>query len=214
MARAAEGSAFISDWKARNQRELRAIWEMLCTNRPEEGTERTFRSRPLSRAQAGAVFERWVLEAFRLSGATVHYGYEVAMPTGGAVRQQIDGLVFDAWQGFLVECKFWTDKVDVNPVPLLHVIVDERPAGVLGLFFSAFGYTAPAVESADRLRPLRVLLFDSADLVWALNRRKFAGSMVAMVRRKWMLAVRSGKCALSVAGALDLAGGGGNYEDG
>jgi hypothetical protein len=82
--------------------------------------------------------------------------------------------------------------------------VERRPAGTLGLFFSAFGYTAAALESADRLHPFRVLLFDGTDLSWALTKKSFKGSVAEMVRRKWMLAVKHGRSRMPLTTPLDL----------
>src|SRR5438552_10236857 len=98
------------------------------------------------------------------------------MQDSGIIREQIDGLVVDGWQSFLIESKFWTDPVDFNPIALLHTLLDTRPVGTLELFFSAFGYTEPAKESADRLRPARVLLFEPDDLKWALAQTPFKAS--------------------------------------
>lgn len=175
--------------------------------RPEEddpGVERRFREQILTPEQAGTVFERRVLEAFRLSGHTGHYPFTVPMQASGSIREQIDGLVIDGWQSFLVESKFWIGQVDFGPIALLHTLLDTRPVGTLGLFFSAFGYTQPAKESTDRLRPVRVLLFDQDDLDWALVKRPFKGSMMEMVRRKWPLAVMYSRSSASVSDLIDL----------
>jgi hypothetical protein len=182
-----------ADWRAKDFKELRSIWEALRPDLDAADTERKFRGEVLTAKQAGDVFERWVLEAFRLSGTTGLYPYVVpGGPDGGGIREQIDGLVFDGWQGFVVESKFWTEKVDFGPIALLAHRVDLRPVGTLGLFFSGFGYTTPALDAANLIRPLRVLLFDGLDLNWAVHgkARSFQGRMAEMVRIKWRLAVK------------------------
>jgi hypothetical protein len=191
--------ASLTDWQATGVKELRNIWKDLQTDLIDESTERRFRGRNLTPEQAGDVFERWVLEAFRLSGLTGHYAFPVPLRASESTREQIDGLVIDGWQGFLVESKFWTNKVDFGPIALLHSHVEMRPVGTLGLFFSAFGYTWPAQESAELLRPVRVLLFDGDDLEWVLNGGPFKGRMAEMVRRKWMLAMKYGRPYLPVS---------------
>jgi hypothetical protein len=177
-------------WRARNWGELRAIWGGLM---PElagrKSLERRFRSQLLTPQYAGAVFERWMLEAFRLSGAAVRESYVVPMPDSAAPREQIDGSLTEGWQGFLIESKFWPSNVDFDPIAVLHVLVEQRPVGTLGLFFSAFGYTPPAVELAGRLRPIRVLLFDQNDLLWAM---KPGHGMMKLVRERWIFAVQYG----------------------
>jgi hypothetical protein len=81
------------------------------------------------------------------------------------------------------------------------------------LFFSAFGYTEPALESAALLRPQRVLLFSEKDLAWAMlptSLRKskatkaFQGRMLQMVRKKWLLAIRSAVPNLPLALDIDV----------
>src|SRR5438105_11970713 len=95
------------DWRATSLKQLRAVWSALRPDSDEANLERTFAGQRLTPEQAGLVFERWVMEAFRLSGATGHYAFQVPLRTSGQTREQIDGLIFDGWQGFLVECKLW-----------------------------------------------------------------------------------------------------------
>ncbi len=192
------------DWTASNVGQLRRIWTDLRPEVDDRDAERRFRDQLLSPEQAGLVFERWVLEAFRLSGHTGHYAFTLPQRESAVALEQVDGLIFDGWQGFLVESKFWTAKVDFAPIALLQALVSARPDGTMGLFFSVFGYTAPAKELTDRLHPRQVLLVEADDLAWALDQRSFKGSMVKMVRRKWMLAVKTGRSSMLVNTPLDL----------
>jgi hypothetical protein len=182
------------DWQADDWDGLRTIWADLY---PTGGEPPRFGPDVLTPQQAGWVFERWVLEAFRLSGAAGHYPY-------GTRQEQIDGLVFDGWQGFLIESKFQASKVDIDPIYRLHVIVEQRLVGAFGLFFSASGYTDPAIEKAGSLRPIRVLLFEASDLMWALGT---PGGMMSMLRRKWSLALKHGIPSAPVSDPIDLFGG-------
>jgi hypothetical protein len=192
---------------------LLTIWKDLRPDLKEEAVERKFAGQSLTAEQAGDVFERWLLEAFRLSGMVGHYAFRVPFRGSGSTREQIDGLLFDGWAGFLIESKFWTKKVDFGPIALLDFAVGTRPVGTLGLFFSGFGYTAAALESAQLLRPIRVLLFDQEDLDWALDEKAlkgssatkgFRGRMAEMVKRKWMLAVKFGHPAVSVTTLIEF----------
>jgi hypothetical protein len=192
------------DWRAENLQQLRRIWHDLRPEEDDPGAVRTFRDQVLTPEQAGTVFERWVMEAFRLSGHTGHYSFNVPMQGSGSTREQIDGLVVDDWHGFLIESKLWTNRVDFGPIALLHTLLDTRPVGTLGLFFSVFGYTEPAKESTDRLRPVRVLLFDQVDLTWALSKKPFKGSMIEMARRKWLLANLYGRSSMRVSTPIEL----------
>jgi hypothetical protein len=58
------------DWRAENVQQLRRIWHDLRPEEADPGVERKFRDQILTPEQTGIVFERWVLEAFRLSGQT------------------------------------------------------------------------------------------------------------------------------------------------
>jgi hypothetical protein len=194
---------FLRDWKAKGWQELVSIWKDLV---PEENPAggpivRKFRKQVVTSSQAGTVFERWVVEAFRLSGAEGQYPYEVPMTATGRTKEQIDGIVYDGWQGFLIESKCQEDPIDFGPIALLNVLVEKRVAGTLGLLFSVSGYTAAALESAELLRPIRVLLFDRRDLDSIVRAKK---SMLEMVRRKWIFAVQYGRPNLSVS--RDLGG--------
>ncbi len=192
------------DWRAKNLKELRKIWDDLHPESDDAEMQRRFRDVVLTPTQAGDVFERWVMEAFRLSGMQGHNAFRVPLRTSANTQEQIDGLIFDGWQAFLAEAKFWTDKVDFGPIVLLHDIVERRPAGTLGLFFSAFGFTGPATDCAGFLRPIRVLLFDAKDLNWALQQEPFKGSMKEMVRRKWLHSVMFGRLNKPVSDPLEL----------
>ena len=183
----------LGTWRARDWREVRSIWSAL---RPELGDPasvgevvRTFRGRILTGIDVGPVFERWVLEAFRRSGAGVHDPFVFPMPHNEQVKEQIDGLILHGPRAYLVESKFWAERVDFTPIAKLHLQVEQRPIGTLGLFFSAFGYTDPAIELAGALRPTRVLLFDHVDLQWAMGPRR---TMLDMVERSWISAVKFG----------------------
>ncbi len=115
-------------------------------------------------------------------------------------QEELDGLIFMGWQGFLIEAKNERDPVAIDPIFRLHLLAEQRPIGTMGLLFSASGYTEPAIESAERLRPIRVLLFDRSDLEWAVGDGK---SPQEVVRRKWILALRSGKPNIAVTQYAD-----------
>jgi hypothetical protein len=146
-----------------------------------------FRGADITEQKAGWVFERLIMEGFRLAGASGHYAFSVPLGTSGTIREEIDGLVIDGWQGFLVEAKFWTAGVDFGAIARLHILVEQRFSNTLGLFFSAFGFTSPAVESARLLRPIRVLLFDGTDIDTALTSKR---DMMDTVRKKWALGLK------------------------
>lgn len=168
-------------WSAVNWEELRDIWARLL---PEEGKPRRFREQPLSDQQAGWVFERLVMEAFRLDDVCGHYPYVVSE------REEVDGLIVAGCQGFLIESKCKRKGIGIDPIYRLHILVGHRPAGTLGLFFSASGFTPGAFRSAEFLKPIQILLFDRMDLEWAFQAED---RMMAMIRSKWAFALKFGR---------------------
>lgn len=192
-------------WEASDWDELSAIWRELFPEPTAEqpAPEPKFRDQGLSSQQAGDVFERWVLQAFRHdpAGSQLRCVDSYRNPADGKTVEQIDGLIFDGWQAFLIESKNWGDRIDFAPLAKFHHAVERRPIGLLGLFFAPNGYTDPALELVTLLRPIRVLLFDGRDLNWAVENRT---GMLAMVRRKWELAVQYGDPSLPVAGRTSL----------
>ncbi len=194
-----QDAARFRTWTARDWKELRAVWKGLVPEAgasPPEVIVRRFRGEELTAQQAGWVFERWVLEAFRQDRRlVVHDPYGVPLAESQQTKEQVDGLVFDGWQGFVVESKLWPQKVDFGPILLLNNRVEQRPVGTLGLYFSAFDYTKAALELARYLRPMRVVLFLQRDLLWAMRSRS---RMVETVQRKWRLAVKYGDPSLPV----------------
>src|SRR5207244_4010409 len=67
----------VSEWQAKDVKHLLQIWKDLRPDSEEDAVERKFEGQLLTAEQAGAVFERWILEAFRLSGAVGHYAFRV-----------------------------------------------------------------------------------------------------------------------------------------
>lgn len=185
------------NWKASDWNDLQSIWRSLLPQLAENGLkgEPSFRNETISAQDAGIVFERLVLEAFRLSKAEVHEPFRVPSRSTSYAMEQIDGLVVvNEWQAFLVESKLHKESLSFNPIALLNHRVEQRIIGTVGLFFSASGYTDPARESAQYLRPIRVLLFDGTELNRAIETR----DLVQLVKEKWIGAVKYGDPYYSV----------------
>ncbi len=182
------GEAAFRGWDADGWDDLRAIWDDLI---PARESSPLFRDHDiLTPQQRGWIFERRVMEAFRLSGAATEHRHRNPMATDSGMLEEIDGLVFDGWQAFLVEAKYERHRVGIDPIFRLHLMAEQRPVGTLGLFFSISGFTSPAPELSERLRPIRVLLFAAKDIEWAL---RVGAGMMELVREKWTRAVRSGR---------------------
>ncbi len=186
------GESAFRAWDADGWDDLRAIWEDLIPDPDVPPMFRHISSLILNPQQSGWVFERWVMEAFRLSGAEVEHRHRNLRTGSFNLLEEIDGLVYDGWQGFLVETKYEKDPVSIDPIFRLHLMAEQRPAGTLGLFFSMSGFTGPALELSDRLRPIRVLLIEEKDVRMNLQNQPLP-DMISMVRNKWKRAVQSGR---------------------
>ena len=185
----------LTTWRAANWPHLTSIWRELVG--PADVLQRPdprFQNQTITPQQAGYVFQTLVMEGFRLGKAEIDEPFTVPINPGKDDRtlQQLDGLTLKEWQGFLIESKF--GHVDFDPIARLHLLVDSRPSGVLGLLFAADGFTLPALESAHILRPIRVLLFNRGDIERAIELCDF----MAAVRLKWKLAVKFGRSGLSI----------------
>ncbi len=183
-------------WEAKDWDELSEIWSALLPPLDDDA-ERfvpSFRGNELTPHQAGSVFERWIVEAFRLDGADVDAPYVVTMTTSRRPMEQIDGLVRSHWQAFIIESKNWAKDVDFAPIARLNEQVQRRPPSTLGLVFSSKGFTSACIDLVAMIRPLRILLFDRLDLEHVVRER----NMVIALQTKWHLAVKYGKPSLPV----------------
>jgi hypothetical protein len=189
-------TARIRLWEPKGWDDLEATWEDLIREHtslsPEKEAKSYFQSSPITNQQAGRVFERWVIGAFKESGADVEYPFTVlgGQIPGRRLVEEHDGLLFDGWQGFLIQSKFSPKTtLNIEPITKLKAHVESRPTSTIGLFFSAFGISVPALYEAGRLRPVHLLIFQRVDILWAIKRR----DILNLVKRRWQLAVKYGR---------------------
>lgn len=180
------------NWHPRQWADIRNVWLELVPESVsiQSSITRRFLGRTVNNREAGYVFEDWVLAALKMVGFSGIGSYDVRrvnFPT--QTLEQVDGLIFQGFQGFLVESKFYPGNVGFGPVAQLHICVEQRPVGTIGLFFSAFDYTAPAHDLLLALRPIKVLLFNQSDIVWAINSND---NFRKLIRYKWLLALKDG----------------------
>lgn len=177
------------DWQAESWDDLREIWQGLVNEAEATQPVSTFRGEEITRQQAGHVFERWVVEAFRQGDCDVEPAFEVAGHDDSTQIEQIDGLIYDGWSAFLIESKFTPkSRVDFGDIARLRLRVERRPTETMGLLFAPFSYTVPARHSVRELRPIRVLMFDRQDLDVAIE----TSDLLRVVRVKWKFAVKYG----------------------
>jgi hypothetical protein len=122
--------------------------------------------------EPGKALEYLIVRAFQLEGADVEWPF--CIPVGsllesseafvpeeddndaasidGRTLEQIDGVVHVRHLSALVECKDGQRRCDIAPLEKLRARLRQRPPGVLGIVFSAAGFTRPAriqVRQAD-----------------------------------------------------------------
>jgi hypothetical protein len=138
--------------------ELRTLWDNI-ENRSTPGWD------------AGKAFEYLVLRAFQLDGAEIKWPYSVTF--FDEVVEQIDGAIYYSGLSCLVESKDFADKtVDITPIAKLRNQLLRRPAGTVGLMFSRTGFTNAAVSLSCFSLPQAILLWNGAEIKYALEREK------------------------------------------
>jgi hypothetical protein len=194
----------IRQWKPADHAELLACWKGLMPELNAPVQPRRFLGRDLNPQQAGWVFEHWVCEAFRLVAAPtdrVRGPFTVSLDSSERIQEEVDGLVTLGWQGFLIQSKLEADPTPFDPIARLYLQVGRRPRGTIGLFF-AQGYSQAAEELSRELRPIRVLLFRTKEIQWALTRESPL-DIIEVVRRKWRLALEEARPDYAILNYLD-----------
>ena len=129
--------------------------------------------------RSGKPFESLVLRAFEIEGAQVTWPFSVKSVTGNQPVEQIDGAICADGLYCLIECKDWSENVDVLPITKLRNQLMRRPSGVIGTVFSGTGFTSAALELARYVAPQTILLWDGEDISFALERRAFRKGLLA-----------------------------------
>ena len=122
--------------------------------------------------EPGKAFEYLVLRAFQIEGASVSWPYSVRIFE--TVAEQIDGAVCTDGLHCLVESKDYQRPVNIEPVAKLRNQLSRRPAGSLGLLFSRNGFTEPARLLTQFLAPQTILLWDGAEVQFALEHERMS----------------------------------------
>lgn len=190
----------LTSWQAADREELVRIWRDLVGDAPDH--QPIILGEVISPSGAGYVFQTWIVEAFRLSHAEIEPPFRIPLNPGvdGRVRHEVDGLFIHGWTAFLIESKF--QHVDFGPIARLHVLTEGCPIGTMGLLFAAKGFTSPALEAIQLLRPIRVLLFDTKDIETVLRTEEL--DFTQAVRLKWKAAIMFGSPSYSLTRLLNM----------
>jgi hypothetical protein len=119
----------------------------------------------------GKAFEYLVLRAFQLEGAEVGWPYTVNL--GEELVEQIDGVVYTDGLACILESKDQGAPTNVEPIAKLRNQLFRRPGGTIGAVFSRAGFTEPARILAQFVAPQTILLWEGAEVRYALKTHRF-----------------------------------------
>jgi hypothetical protein len=124
-----------TNWQPATWEDVRSTWFDLVPESRDvlhARIRRRFRGRAVTPQQAGWVFEEWLLKTLQFVGYSGHPSYQVKpIVASPGPLEEVDGLIFEGFQGFLIEAKFLPKGVDFGPIAQLHVCVAQRPSGTL-----------------------------------------------------------------------------------
>jgi multidrug efflux pump subunit AcrA (membrane-fusion protein) len=128
----------------------------------------------------GIELEKLLNELFVLDGLLVRESFVLRTEQGSPI-EQIDGVVELDHMLYLVEIKWWTEPLGVDPVTR-HLSRVFFRTGVGGVLISASGFTAPAVEECKTaLTKILIVLGDLQEIVLLLERE---GDVAEWLRTK------------------------------
>ena len=153
-----------------NHARLRRLWNLIEAGKTaDDGWE------------AGKAFEYLVPRAFQIEGAEVRWPYDVKM--GDRVVEQIDGAIYTDGLACLIECKDWMKKADIEPVAKIRSQLLRRPGGTIGIVFSRYGFTRPALTLARFTAPQSILLWTGEEIAFALEKRYMRKALLIKYHR-------------------------------
>lgn len=166
--------------------ELLALWEKI-------------RQRSPTGWPPGRAFEYLILRVFELEGAVVRYPFEVRWGAAGGgddryAIEQIDGAIHLELEGLhaLVESKDESASVNVEPIAKLRNQLMRRPAGAIGVCFSASGFTVPARLLANVMAPQAVLLWFPLEVDACMRAEPGRRPFSSLLRHKHRIAMETG----------------------
>jgi len=117
----------------------------------------------------GRILESVLNRLFQASEILVRESFTLRGDESSRVVEQIDGLIEIDGHLYLVEIKWWDDKLGVGDVAQ-HLVRVYHRGNARGIFISARGYTDPAIESCrDSLQRLTFILTELEEIVRALE---------------------------------------------
>jgi len=117
----------------------------------------------------GKVLEGVMNDLFAYGGILVREAFTVLEPDAGGVVEQVDGAVEIDGRFFLVELKWWNERLGTAEVSQ-HLVRVWARAEAGGIFISSSGYTEPAISTVDGVLNQRiVVLVELEEIVHAVE---------------------------------------------
>jgi hypothetical protein len=129
----------------------------------------------------GKAFEYLILQAFRLSGATVRWPFNVKI--NQEVVEQIDGTIYAEGLACLIECKDTAEAKSIEVISKLRNQLLRRHGTAIGMVFSRSGYTGPALTLAQFVAPQTILLWNGEEIGYCLDKKNMTRAMLQKYRR-------------------------------
>lgn len=126
--------------------------------------------------QRGRDFEAVLNELFQLDGILLRESFS-RQGQHGRTLEQIDGAVEIAGHLYLVEAKWHKEPIGVQDVQVLISRLFVRPGAPRGIFISANGFSAPAINAQQEAASQKILLLCHLhEIVQVLDREESIGS--------------------------------------
>lgn len=109
-------------------------------------------------AKRGRELERFVADLFR------QHHFTVKLNAGTARPRQTDVLVARATESYLIECKWRSDKADIDDVDSLRSRLRRIDRSVVGLLISMPGFTGSVLHDVEHDRRQPILLLSGDEL--------------------------------------------------
>jgi len=134
----------------------------------------------------GKALESVLNRLFAVSGMQVREAFVLRGEEGQGVVEQVDGVIALDGEVYLVEMKWWTERLGPGDVAQ-HLVRVHNRGQARGIFISASGYTDAAVrECRESLSRCVFALCDIEEIVSLLDRE---GDLTDFLRRKIQVAI-------------------------
>jgi Holliday junction resolvase len=137
--------------------------------------------------QRGRMFERYVADVFR------QHHFKVTMDPKTARPRQTDVLAAKVHEVYLIECKWRSDKANMDDLDSLRSRLRRVDGAVVGILISYHGFTGTVLHDVEHFREQPILLV-SGDELRELGTR--VGTLPDLLWRKKEALLTDGKVLL------------------